>query len=349
MEDDVGSSAFSLATMSIFPMVLRTVIELDLLEIISKAGSNAQLSPSQISSKLPTKNPTMTSMMLDRILRLLASYSMLTCTTTTLENGQVEWLYGLAPISKYFVKDQDGISISPFMMMNYDIYHETWNHLKDAVLDGGIVFNKAHGMTPFQYAKVNPRFNHVFNEAFFHLTSLMMKDLLSKYKGFKFFKEVTDVGGGTGASLSIITSKYPSVKGINFDLPHVIEHAPPYHGVQHVGGDMFESIPKSEAILLKWVLHNWNDECCLRLLKNCYKALPKHGKVIVIELISPTTNEVSDAAKCFFLCDLVMMINFGDSKERTEQEFEALAKEAGFSSVDVGCYAFNYWIIEFRK
>ncbi|KAK0581600.1 hypothetical protein LWI29_015755 [Acer saccharum] len=90
-----------------------------------------------------------------------------------------------------------------------------------------------------------------------------MKKTLESYKGFEQFKQLVDVGGGLGTTLSVITSKYPHIKAINFDLPHVINDAPSYPGVEHLSGDMFQSVPKGDAIILKSVLNAWDDNNCL--------------------------------------------------------------------------------------
>ena len=103
-------------------------------------------------------------------------------------------------------------------------------HLKDAVLDGGIPFNKAYGMTTFEYHGTDPRFNKVFNNGMLGHSSITMKNILEAYKGFEGLHLVVDVGDGTGATINMIISKYPTIKGINFDLPHVIEDAPSYPG-----------------------------------------------------------------------------------------------------------------------
>jgi caffeic acid 3-O-methyltransferase len=103
--------------------------------------------------------------------------------------------------------------------------------LKDAVLEGGIPFNKAHGMAAFEYHGKDLRFNKVFNKGMSDQSTITMKKILETYKGFVGLTSVVDVGGGTGAVLSMIVSKYPSIRGINFDLPHVIEDAPSYPGM----------------------------------------------------------------------------------------------------------------------
>ncbi|PNX91319.1 caffeic acid 3-O-methyltransferase, partial [Trifolium pratense] len=123
--------------------------------------------------------------------------------------------------------------------------------MKGAILEGGIPFNRVYGMHAFEYSVVDPRFNDVFNNAMINNTTIIMKRILEIYEGFEHINRLVDVGGGLGINIKLITSKYPHIHGVNFDLPHVIEHAPPYAGVTHVGGDMFESVPDGDVIFMK--------------------------------------------------------------------------------------------------
>ncbi|KAF6157512.1 hypothetical protein GIB67_004450 [Kingdonia uniflora] len=317
----------------VVPMAERAVIELDVLEIIAREGKGAQLSPSVIASHFPTNNPN-TPNMIDRVLYLLSSYSLLTCSIVARDDGKVERLYGLAPICKFLVQNDDGMSYS----------------LKDAILEGGNKF--IDGMHMFDRPGEDSNFaeyNNLFNNSMFNHTSLVMKKILEVYTGFNDLKQVVDVGGGAGALICLITSKYPTVEGINFDLPHVIDSAPSYPGVKHIRGDMFASVPKGEAIILKWILHDWNDEHCAKLLKNCYEALPDQGKVIIIEGLLTDAPKKNAGAKSLSQLDLAMMIGFTAGKERTEQEFEALVKGVGFSSIGKICCIFDTWVIECYK
>jgi hypothetical protein len=234
--------------------------------------------------------------------------------------------------------------------MNQDkVLMESWYHLKDAVLEGGIPFNKAYGMNAFDYHGTDPRFNKIFNKGMSDHSTITMKKLLENYKGFEGLTSLVDVGGGTGAIVNTIISKYPSIKGINFDLPHVIEDAPSYPGVEHVGGDMFDSIPKADAIFMKWICHDWSDEHCLKFLKNCYDAVPENGKVIVAECILPEAPDTSLASKGVIHIDVIMLAHNPGGKERTEKEFRALAKGAGFQGFKVFNNAFNTYLMEFHK
>ncbi|KAM3319681.1 caffeic acid 3-O-methyltransferase [Capsicum chacoense] len=348
-EEEAFVFAMQLASASVLPMVLKAAVELDLLEIMAKAGPGAFISPSELAAQLPTKNPE-APVMLDRMFRLLATYSVLNCTLRTLPDSRVERLYSLAPVCKFLTKNGDGVSIAPLLLMNQDkVLMESWYHLTDAVLDGGVPFNKAYGMTTFEYHGTDPRFNKVFNCGMSDHTTLSMKKILEDYTGFEGLNSIVDVGGGTGATVNMIVSKYPSIKGINFDLPHVIRDAPAYPGVEQVGGDMFVSVPKADAIFMKWICHDWSDDHCIKLLKNCYEALPANGKVIIVECILPEAPDTSAATKSKVHGDIIMLAHNPGGKERTEKEFEALANWVGFSRFRKVCCAYHTWVMEFNK
>uniref|UniRef100_A0A3Q7H4X1 O-methyltransferase C-terminal domain-containing protein n=1 Tax=Solanum lycopersicum TaxID=4081 RepID=A0A3Q7H4X1_SOLLC len=222
-------------------------------------------------------------------------------------------------------------------------------HLKDAILEGEIPFNKAHGVHAFEYHGKDSRMNGLFNKAMQNVTCIAMKKIVECYNGFEGVKETIDVGGGLGISLASIISKYPNIKGINFDLPHVIKDAPTYEGIEHVGGDMWDSIPQGELIILKGVFHSLDDEDCVKILKYCWRALPNDGKVVVIEQIQPEYPETNLLSKHLFTLDISMMIMFHGGKERTKQQFEDLAKQAGFTSIKVVARAYYSWLIELYK
>lgn len=86
------------------------------------------------------------------------------------------------------------------------------------------------GMHAFEYPAIDSRFNDVFNQGMHCHTTLIMKMILEVYPGFKEITEIVDVGGGTGATLAKIIAKYPHIRGINFDLAHVIKDAAPLAG-----------------------------------------------------------------------------------------------------------------------
>ncbi|PON40141.1 O-methyltransferase COMT-type [Trema orientale] len=349
-EEEACLNAMQLSSAWVLPMVLKTAIELDVLEIIAKAGPGALLSPADIASQLPITNNPDAPVMLDRLLRLLATYSLLTYSLRDLPDGKVESLYGLSPVSKFFLNNEHDCTFAPQCLLVLDkVVIESWHQLKDTVLEGGVPFKRAYGMSIFEYQATDPRFGKVWDRAMRTHSTITMKRMLEIYKGFEGLNSVVDVGGGSGASISVIISTYPSIKGINYDLPHIVKAAPQYPGVEHVGGDMFASVPKADAVFMKAILHNWSDERCLTLLKNCYAALPENGKVIAADCIVPVSLDSSSITKGVVHSDIIMLAQTPSGKERTEEEFEALVKGAGFRGFQVICRVLNTYVMEFLK
>lgn len=123
-DDEAALFAMQLVSASVLPMALKAALELDLLEIMAKNAS--PMSPTEIASQLPTKNPE-APVMLDRVLRLLTSYSILTCSNRKLSGDGVERIYGLGPVCKYLTKNEDGVSIGALCLMNQDkVLMESW-------------------------------------------------------------------------------------------------------------------------------------------------------------------------------------------------------------------------------
>nr|UQE90682.1 O-methyltransferase 1 [Dendrobium officinale] len=351
-EIEACNHALKIGSMAVLPMTLTTAIELGLFKLLSAAGPGAQLSAEEFAAKLINDSTSdYTALKLERILRLLASYSVLTWSTETDSHGRTVHRFGASPVCKFLAPNEDGVSLAALGLMSTDrVAIESWYHLKDAILHGGVAFNRAHGgLNEFEYHAKDPRFSKVFNEGMRSHSIIIMKNILKIYKGFEDINVLVDVGGGTGGTLSMITAKHSHIKGINFDLPHVIAQAPSLPGVEHVGGDVFESIPSGEALLLKWVLHDWGDEDSLKILKNCWKSVPENGKVIVIDSFLPEAPDYTDLTHCVLNTDVIMLLESPSGKERTEKEFRELAKLSGFSGFNVICNFSNAWIMELSK
>lgn len=126
--------------------------------------------------------------------------------------------------------------------------------------------------------------------------------------------------------------------GILFDSPSVIKGAQSVLDaceadtqLELVGGDFFEKIDaKGDAIIMKHILHDWDEESCLKILRNCYTALPKNGKLLVVEMVIPRPNQPAIGK----WLDLQMLV-FLRSGERTEEEYSILLAKAGFKLTDV--------------
>ncbi|CAN1175646.1 Caffeic acid 3-O-methyltransferase 1 [Linum perenne] len=316
-----------LATASVTPMALKAAIELGVFDIINSAGAGVGTMAAAAAADVDDRVDSIAER-LDPILQLLSSHSILTCDDRG--DGLIRRSYGLAPVARFFVKGGGG-SLGPLVCMIQD----------RVVLD-------ACG----DYMGKDPRFREAFFGSISELSPLIMEAFLERYSngGFQSVETLVDVGGGNGSSIHLISSRVPTIrKAINFDLPFVLEKSTLYSGVEHVAGDMFESVPKGDAIFMKWILHLWDDEQCLKILSNCYNALPENGKVVAIDALVPETSNEATDHKALLQFSLYRMNTKPQGKERTLTQFDSLAKQVGFSRARIACYAYNFAVFEFIK
>ncbi|KAG6604808.1 Xanthohumol 4-O-methyltransferase, partial [Cucurbita argyrosperma subsp. sororia] len=308
-------------------MALKCAVELHLADIINSHGSPISLS--QIASSIVASDPLATPEIsyLSRIMRLLVRRNIFAVHHSS-DGG--EPLYGLTHSSKWLLRDAE-LTLAPMVLAELHKWMvDPWLCFSRGVKEGGDQFQKANGLDIWSFASTNPQFNQLFNNAMASTSKVIMKAILSVYQdGFSSIESLTDVGGGIGGVISEIVKAFPHIKGMNFDLPHVISTAPPYQGVTHIGGDMFEAIPKADAVFMKWILHDWDDKECVRILKNCKKAIPeKTGKVILVEVILKADGDGAfDDTRFYF--DLLMLAHT-NGRERTEKEWKNILEEAGF-------------------
>ncbi|XP_038713006.1 (R,S)-reticuline 7-O-methyltransferase-like [Tripterygium wilfordii] len=313
-------------------MALKCAVELGIPDIIHSHGRPISLS--KIASGINSKNLNLD--YLERVMGYLVRKRVF-CTTHQHQKleTQTQTLYGLTSISKWLVRDTD-LSLNNMVKMHtHPWILSPWSCIAQCVRDDGVAFTKYHGVEMWDFASQNPEFNSLFNDAMACTSKIVMTALLSKYKGFDSVKTLVDVGGGIGQVLSQIVKAYPHINGINFDLPHVIETAPNYVGISHVGGSMFDAIPNADAILMKWILHDWKDEECVKILRNCGKALPKKtGKLIIVEIVVQSDGDTifGDMDLVF---DMAMLAGPSGGKERTELEWKELLEEGGFPCYNI--------------
>ncbi|WCJ39221.1 O-methyltransferase family protein [Euphorbia peplus] len=338
-DQEASLNALVFSGSHVLPFILHTAIELDLFNIIAKFGPEAYVSASEIASHLPTTNPDAPSL-LDRMLHFFVTYSLLSYSPQMLEDGRIVNTYALTPTCKFYTgKVEDGNLSFISRLHFHKATIESWLNVKDVILEGGNVFKKVNGMNFFEYMNKDEDFNNIFKKAMTGHSIVLMNEILEVYKGFEGVETLVDVGGGIGGVLNMIISKYPLIKGINFDLPHVVQSAPFYHGIEHISGNMFELVPKGDAIMLKDICHNWPDIDMIKMLKSIYKALPDNGKLIIIDALMPENPDSSNSSKYIARLDITMFTQLPSGKERSANQFEALIKAAGFANFKVVCVA----------
>nr|DAD48971.1 TPA_asm: hypothetical protein HUJ06_018908 [Nelumbo nucifera] len=234
-ETDISdSTGWGLGRLICIQMSIRAAIELDVFNIIAEAGPGAQLSSSEMVTKMPTTNPNAATA-LDRILRMLGANCILSMSMRPCNEGEKkhERVYGLTSKSRSLVTTNgEGASVAPIVLASSEkAVIESLYLLKDAVLEQGCIpFNKAHGLSFLEYAAKEPGMKAVFDQALGTRSAIFFHEVLKVYKGFNDIRELVDVGGGTGSLLGMIVSRFPHIRGINFELPHVIADAPKFPG-----------------------------------------------------------------------------------------------------------------------
>lgn len=249
-----------------------------------------------------------------------------------------EYYFSLTPIANYLLSDNPDSMRSAAIMYGESWHWQPWGKLLESVKTGKSAFECVYDMNLFQYMEQNPDANRIFNEAMSSLSSLVEPALLTSYD-FSSVRTLVDIGGGSGTLMLPLLRANPNLQGILFELPHVIadfKDALESSGLGDrctlVSGDFFESIPMGgDLYILKHILHDWDDERCIAILKNCHQAMTSDQKLLIIERIVSTGNQ-PDPAK---LNDLEMMALTPNGRERTHNEFQALLQTAGFTLVKI--------------
>ena len=218
------------------------------------------------------------------------------------------------------------------MMVNEPWMWDSWKELLPGVKTGEMPFLKAHGMPIFQYLEHHPEDLEVFGESMSSLSQAENPAIAAAYK-FPKGRTLVDVGGGHGSLLAAILKANPSLKGVLFDQSAVIARAENDKHITAKGiaqrcrlesGNFFEGVPKGgDAYIMKYILHDWNDEECVKILANCRAAMNEKGKVLVVDNVVSAGNDPSWGK----LLDIQMLIIGG--RERTKQEFVTLFASAG--------------------
>ncbi|XP_059306782.1 trans-resveratrol di-O-methyltransferase-like [Lycium ferocissimum] len=273
-----------------------------------------------------------------RLMRILIHAGFFIQTKSNEEQDQEEG-YLLTPTSRLLLKNEP-LSLVPFVQAQLDpILMDPWHSLgKWFKNDDSTPFATAHGKPLFEYAGDEPRLNRLFNEAMASDARLIMSVLIKNGKGvFEGLTSLVDVGGGIGTVAKAISNAFLELKCFVFDLPHVVEGLEGSNNLSYVGGDMFKSIPSADAILLKWILHDWSDDDCVKILKKCKEAIPSKengGKVIIIDIVVDNQKGDNKSYETQLFSDVLMMVHVS-GKERNRQDWAKLFFDAGFSDYKI--------------
>ena len=214
----------------------------------------------------------------------------------------------------------------------FHLLRSSWPGLHYALLTGKPGFEEAYGGPVFEYIGAHPELAATFDAG---MTSFHVHETPAMLDAYDFtgIGTMADIGGGNGSLLSAVLHQYPKMKGILFDLGHVVARAKERlrsEGLTDrcsiVEGSFFDSVPKgADAYVLRHVIHDWTDEQSVRILKNVRNAIPAHGRILLVEFAVPPGNEPGLGKDA----DMLMLI-FPGGVERTEAEYSSLFEQAGF-------------------
>jgi O-methyltransferase len=226
-----------------------------------------------------------------------------------------------------------------------------WSELSYSTQTGHPGFERVYGKAFFDYLAENPDPSRVFNDAMTSFSASISAAVIEAYD-FTGITKLVDVGGGHGVLLASILEKYPEMRGVLFEAPFVVEGAGDAitaRGLagrcEVVGGDFFASVPEGgDAYIMKHIIHDWDAEHALTILQNCHRAMTRNGKLLVVEMVIPEGNAPSLGK----LLDLEMLLLL-HSYERTEAEYCALFKRAGFRLAKIVPTRMPHSVIEARR
>ncbi|CAH8386110.1 unnamed protein product [Eruca vesicaria subsp. sativa] len=333
---DIWRYAFGIVDMA----AAKCAIDLKIPEAIENHPSSQPITLAELCSTI-SASPTH----LLRIMRFLVHQGVFKEVPT--EDGLTTG-YTNTPLSRrMMITKRDGKSLAPMIL--FQTSQEMlapWLRLSSVVSspDSGShppPFDAVHGKDVWGLTEDNPCFGEMINEAMAcDARRVVPRVARACHDLFDGVATVVDVGGGNGEAMGILVKEFPWIKGINFDLPHVIEGAQILDGVENVGGNMFDSVPKCDAVFIKWVLHDWGDKDCIKILKNCKEA--NIGKIFIVESVikeKKNTKMMEERDKKLeevrLILDVAMMTHTTTGKERTLKEWDFVINEAGFARYEV--------------
>ncbi|KAA0067461.1 hypothetical protein IC582_025679 [Cucumis melo] len=322
-------------------MCLKCVVELEIPDIIRNHGQPMSLSSLVAALHIePTKAEC-----LSRLMNLLVHSGFFTTAQTQAHDRAEDVKYSLTPSSKLLLHNKQA---TPFLFLALDkstiaSFQSLSSWFCSSNNNGqnySNAFEMANGKLLWEYAAQEQTFANLFQQTMVCDSEIIGKIVKECSEVFEGLKSLVDVGGGTGVMGKAIVEAFPHITCTVFDLPQVISNQPLQNAknLRFVEGDMFEEIiPLANAVLLKWILHDWNDEQSIRILKKCKDAIPsreKGGKLIIIDIVMEDKKEEKESTETQLLFDVLMMVNLG-GKERNENEWKNLFMEAGFSGYKI--------------
>lgn len=240
--------------------------------------------------------------------------------------------FQLTPLATCLQEDHPN-SVRNFVLLQGGLEYSSWGNLMYSLYTGKSAFENLYGMNFFQYLNQNSSATQIFAGAMSEVSARHNKAILVAYD-FSSIDTLVDIGGGQGGLITTILQRYPSLKGMLFEQPAMLEKANSLIEQRNlqsrcelIGGDFFESIPvTADAYLLKNILHDWDDQKSVKILQNCRASMAgQKGRLLVIEKVM-----VDNQTPWRVMFSDIKMLMLLEGRTRTVEEFKSLFKLAGF-------------------
>jgi O-methyltransferase domain/Dimerisation domain len=319
MENTIGSAATTLRRLIIGYRLSQAISVAAQLGVVDLLKDGPQ-SPDELARRTGVHPPS-----LYRVLRLLAGEGLL----AEGEDGD----FHLLPLGEPLRADVPGSLRYRAIFDGAAANWRAWGELMHSVKTGEPAFNHVWHAGLYDYANQDPDFAANLNGFITAQTIAVAQAVLDAYD-FSGVDTLVDVGGGHGALLASVLSAHPAMRGVLYDLPHVaaegrsrLASAGLVERCVAVGGSFFDAVPDGgDGYVLKFVLHNWDDARCRKILANCRRVMPVHGRLLIVEAIM----RPGDAADYAKYMDLMMLVATEGGRERTESEYDALLNGTDF-------------------
>jgi ubiquinone/menaquinone biosynthesis C-methylase UbiE len=261
-----------------------------------------------------------------RVLRTLASVGVFTEVSPK--------TFALTEMAHYLRSDIPDTLRYASMMLSDNWHWNSWGDILHVMQNDQSAMQHLYGVdSTFEYLEQHPESTRLYNLTMSGWSKNVHTATVNVYD-FSGFQNIVDIAGGQGTLIAAILAANPTLQGILFDQPHVVETAQTIlqrEGVRDrcttVGGNFFESVPAgADAYIMSHILHDWSDADCIRILEQVRRNMDPNGKLLVVEMVVPEDNSF-DYSKWM---DIDMMIMYPEGRERTAAEFRDLFRASGF-------------------
>ncbi len=260
-----------------------------------------------------------------------------TLSTADVVSESPDHRFTLGPLGEALRSDVPGSMRAWAIFSGEPYYLQAWEQIVHSIQTGQPAWEHVHKMPIFEYIGRHPEAGAIFDQAMTSLSAGEAPAIVSAYD-FSGIRKLADIGGGQGLLLRTILKSHPTMTGVLFDRPDALEGMHVQlreeglaERCEVVPGDFFQAVPAgADAYLLKYVIHDWDDERSLAILRNCRQAMTNETRLLLVETVVPGPGE-SHFAK---LQDLEMMVIVG-AKERTADEYSRLLERSGFKLLRV--------------